>query len=86
VAKERTRYQEQIIRRYYRNLDAMRAQRLQELVGDVYLATTEKRRATLWAKAGELLAASGMPPAEVEAIVAARDAEALAMAVQDKTP
>jgi hypothetical protein len=86
VAKERTRYQEQIIRRYYRNLDAMRAQRLQELVGDVYLATTEKRRTTLWAKAGELLAASGMPPAEVEAIVAARDVEALAMAVQEKAP
>jgi hypothetical protein len=85
VAQERTRYQEGIIRRYYRNLDAVRAQRLQELVGDIFLATTEKRRVTLWIKAGEILAATGMPPADVSALVAARDIEALAAVVNERT-
>ena len=85
MAQERTKYQEGIIRRYYRNLDAVRAQRLQELVGDIFLATTEKRRTTLWAKAGEILTSTGMPAADVGAIVQARDIEALAAAVNERT-
>jgi len=85
VAQERTRYQEGIIRRYYRNLDSMRAQRLQELVGDIFLATAEKKRVTLWAKAGEILAGIGMPAPDVQALVAARDIEALAAVVNERT-
>lgn len=85
MAQERTRYQEGIIRRYYRNLDAVRAQRLQELVGDIFLATTEKRRATLWTKAGEILTSTGMPALDVSALVAARDIEALAAVVNERT-
>lgn len=85
MPSERSRYQEGIIRRYYRNLDALRLQRLQDLVADIFLATTEKRRATLWAKAGEILASTGMPPAEVEALVAARDVEALAAVVSQRS-
>jgi hypothetical protein len=84
MAQERTRYQESVIRRYYRNLDAMRAQRLQELVGDIFLATTEKKRATLWTKAGELLAATGLPAPDVQALVAARDIETLAAVVNER--
>jgi hypothetical protein len=85
VAADRTRYQEGIIRRYYRNLDALRLQRLQDLVADIFLATTEKRRASLWTKAGEILASTGMPPAEVEALVAAHDVEALAAVVNQRS-
>jgi hypothetical protein len=84
VAQERTRYQESVIRRYYRNLDAMRAQRLQELVGDIFLAGSEKKRAALWSKAGELLAAAGLPASDVQALVAARDIETLAAVVNER--
>ncbi|MFM8980553.1 MAG: hypothetical protein ACKOSS_08845 [Planctomycetia bacterium] len=85
MAGERTRYQEGIIRRYYRNLDALRAQRLQDLVGDIYLASSEKRRVALWAKAGELLAATGMPADELQQVLAARDIEALAAVVNARS-
>jgi hypothetical protein len=85
MAGDRTRYQEGIIRRYYRNLDALRLQRLQDLVADIFLATTEKKRATLWAKAGEILASTGMPPADVAALLASRDVEALASVVNQRS-
>ncbi|MFM8385245.1 MAG: hypothetical protein ACKOCB_00290 [Planctomycetia bacterium] len=85
MAGERTRYQEAIIRRYYRNLDTLRAQRLEQLVGDIFLATTEKRRASLWAKAGELLAATGMPADELKQVLDARDLEALAAVVNARS-
>jgi len=85
MAGERTRYQEAIIRRSYRNLDTLRAQRLEQLVGDIFLATTEKRRASLWAKAGELLAATGMPSDELKQVLDARDLEALAAVVNARS-
>jgi hypothetical protein len=84
MAQERSKYQQKAIRNYYRNLDAIRAQRLQELVADIFLATTEKKRATLWARAGEILAASQMPIEELEALLHARDIEALAAVVNER--
>ena len=84
MAKERTRYQEKAIRNYYRNLDAIRAQRLQDLVAEIFLATTEKKKAALWARAGEILAATQMPTEELEALMHARDIEALAAVVNER--
>lgn len=84
MAQERTRHQEKIIRNYYRNLDAIRAQRLQDLVAEIFLAGSEKKRATLWARAGEILAGTGMPAADVAALLAARDVETLATIVNQR--
>lgn len=81
MAQERSRYQDKIIRNYYRNLDAIKAQRLQDLVAEIFLAGSEKKRATLWARAGEILAGTGMPPEDVAALLKARDIEALAAVV-----
>ena len=78
MAKSYTAHQQRIIRNYYRNLDAIRAQRLQELVTELWLAGTEKKRDRLWARAQELLEKGDAPPAEVAAILAKRDVEALA--------
>lgn len=55
MAKNLTAYQQQIVRRWYANFEAGRAQRLADLVSEIWLATTEKRRATLWEKAGKIL-------------------------------
>ena len=38
-----TPYQQKIIKRYYNNQDAIQAQRLAELVGELYLSTGKKR-------------------------------------------
>lgn len=81
MAQERSRYQDKIIRNYYRNLDAIKAQRLQDLVAEIFLASSEKKRATLWGRAGEILASTGMPPPDVDTLVKARDIEALAAVV-----
>ena len=78
MAKERTPHQQKIIRNYYRNLDAIRAQRLQELVGELWLAETDKKRDRLWARTRDLLERGDAPPAEVAAILERRDVEALA--------
>jgi len=81
MAKQYTAHQQRIIRGYYRNLDAIRAQRLQELVTELWLAETEKKRERLWTRAQELLEKGDAAPAEVDAILAKRDVEALAWLV-----
>ncbi len=40
---ERTKYQQQVIRRYYQNRDSISLQRVQELVTDLYLSEGKKR-------------------------------------------
>lgn len=41
---ERTKYQEKIIKSYYRNRDGIAEQRVQELITDLYLAEGKKRQ------------------------------------------
>jgi hypothetical protein len=80
--RDYTPYQRRAIRNFYKNQDAIGAQRLAEIVTEIYLATTEKKRASLWSRAQEILLRAGVPPAEVEKVVAARDGEALARLAQ----
>ncbi len=80
--RDHTPYQRKVIQRYYRNQDAAKGQRLQEIVSDLYLATTPKKRETLWARTEELLAHAGVPAAEASRIVSSRNVEALAQVVQ----
>jgi hypothetical protein len=76
--REYTPYQRKAIRNYYRNEAARKEQRLGEIVSEIWLATTPKRRDALWAKAHDLLLANGVPAAEADRITTARDVEALA--------
>ena len=74
-------HQQKLIRRYYANLDTIRTQRLGELVTDIYLAASPKRRASLWDRAAKLLLNKDTPAEEraaIEALLAAEDVEALA--------
>jgi hypothetical protein len=85
VAGERSKHQDRIIRSYYRNLDDIRTQRLSDLVGEVWLATTEKKKASLWARAAGLLVSGGMDADEAARIVRERDVEALAKAAERRS-
>ena len=85
MAEERSRHQDKIIRNYYRKLGDIRNQRLSDLVGEIWLATTEKKRTSLWARAGDLLAATGMAAEEAQRIVTKRDVEALAKAAEERS-
>ncbi len=73
-----TPYQQKIVRNYYKNQGAIREQSLADLVGDVYLATTEAKKASLWARADKLLEVLGVPASRRIAIVEKRDVNALA--------
>ncbi len=50
MAKEYSAYQKDVISNYYKNLDAIKLTRLQEMVTELYLAESETKRAKLWEK------------------------------------
>lgn len=77
-----SKYQETIIRNYYRNLDALLLQRLAEQVGDLYLAEG-KARARLWERVRANLLKLEVPPARVEHLVSSDNPELLARLVKE---
>ena len=81
MAKNYSAHQQRIIRNYYRNLDDIRAQRLQELVTELWLAESDRKRDSLWKRAATLLEKGDAAPAEVRHILETRDVEALAALV-----
>lgn len=56
----RSKYQEKIIKNYYRNRDAIAVQRAQELVGELYLTEGKKRKLT-WDRLCGHLEKAGLP-------------------------
>jgi hypothetical protein len=72
MAKERTAYQERIIRNYYKNHDDLMLQRLGELVTDLYLAEG-KARAKLWIRVGEILEKLNVSKAQVQHLVSSNN-------------
>jgi len=76
-------YQKDVIRRYYENRDQIDEQRLSELVTNLYLATSEKKKAQLWQRAEELMRRLNVPESRVEHIVRTADPAILAAVVED---
>jgi uncharacterized FlgJ-related protein len=78
-----SRHQSKIVKRYYENLDTIVATRLQEAVTGLYLAESDKKRASLWKKVKTQLDKTPADPAVVQAIVEDGDTERLAKLVND---
>ena len=78
-----SRHQQSIVKRYYKNLDTIVATRLQEAVTDLYLADSDKKRATLWKKVKTQLDKTPADPGMVQQIVEDGDTERLARLVND---
>lgn len=77
-----SRYQRGIVRRYYDNLDTIAANKLGELVGELYLALgDEKKSAKLWKSAEAALAKVATADKGVRAVLDKRDVEGLARLV-----
>jgi hypothetical protein len=70
--RDRTPYQQKIIKRYYQNYDAIQAQRLSELVTEVYLAEGKKRE-RIWKQIGAILTKLEFPAARVEHLLSKQD-------------
>ncbi len=82
---DRSEYQADVISRYYDNLDTIMLQKLGELVGQLYLADTDRLRDRLWQRAEKAIVRLKVPPAIIDHIMQKRDVEILAKNLQDWT-
>jgi hypothetical protein len=65
-------YQQKIIKRYYNNYDAIQAQRLAEMVTDLYLAEGKKRE-RLWTQVADALMKLKFPESRIQHLLQAKD-------------
>jgi phage-related protein len=76
-------YQLDVISNYYENLDAIMLQKLGELVTELYLADTQKKKDRLWERAHKAMLNLRIPPAIVAHIMEKKDVEILAKNLQE---
>jgi len=81
--KEYSSYQRDVISRYYDNLDVITLTRLQELVGELYLADSKAKQARLWDRAQKAMVRLKIKPAIIEHIMNKKDVVVLAKNVED---
>jgi hypothetical protein len=80
---EYSKHQKKIIERYYDQRDAIMLGKLQELVTDLYLADTDRKRDRLWERARAAMVNLKVKPGLMEHILTRRDPAILAQNVQD---
>jgi hypothetical protein len=81
--QEYTNYQRGIINRYYNQLDTISLVKLQELVSELYLADSDKKRERLWQRVQQALVRLKIPAPIAEHIMAKKDVEILAKNLQE---
>jgi hypothetical protein len=81
--QEYTNYQRGIINRYYNQLDTITLAKLQELVSELYLADSDKKRDRLWQRVGQAIGRLKVPPAIADHIMAQKNVEILAKNLQE---
>ncbi len=77
-----TPHQQKIVKRYYNNLDAVKLQRLQELVTELYLAEG-KKRTKYWNDAKKAMEQIGVPQSRIDVLVKEDKPEMLAELVKE---
>lgn len=76
--REYSKTQKKIIDRYYQHEDTIVAQRLGEIVSELFLAIgNDKKSNQLWTRAEKALAKSGLNKARVAQVLKDRDLEGL---------
>ncbi len=75
-----SRAQRGIVNRYYDNRDTIMAQKLAELVSELYLAEGKKAD-TLWKRVGTALKNTAVDPKRIDAMLESRDLAGLAAIV-----
>lgn len=83
MAKDFTRHQRGIVNRYYEHRDTIMATKLQEIVSELYLAETDKKREKLWERAEKALANLKANRGRVDKVLAERDVQGLAQLVTE---
>jgi hypothetical protein len=80
--REYSKFQQKVIKRYYDNRPEIDAERLSELVAELYLAS-EKKKPKLWETAKEIMLRLGTPQSRVDHVVKTADPVILAEVVKD---
>ena len=80
---ELSAHQKKIVERYYERKDEIMLTKLQELVTDLYLAETDKKRASLWDRAAKAMANLKVPQRIADHILTTKRPEVLARNVED---
>ncbi len=75
-------YQKGIVKRYYEHKDTIQANKLSEIVSDLWLAEDGPTKSKLWKRAEQILTSAGIKKSEVRPIVGKRDIKALGALVQ----
>jgi hypothetical protein len=81
--QEYSQHQKNIISQYYERLDTIMLTKLQELVTELYLADTAKKRDRLWERVHKAMTKLKTPASIIEHIMAKRDVEILANNLQE---
>ncbi len=79
---ERSKYQENIVKNYYKNFDGIQLQKLGEQITDLYLAEG-KARAGLWKKIVVTLEKLKIPKTRIEHLVKADNPAMLAKLLEE---
>ena len=81
--KEFSSYQKKVIDGYYQNLDSIMLQKISEIVTELYLADTDKKKARLWERAEKAMMKLNIPPQILEHIIQKKDVQILAKNLND---
>ncbi len=81
--RQYSKYQLKIINNYYKTAGERSLQSLQEIAAELYLATSEKKKALLWDRARKAMETLGVKPKTIEHIMASKKPEVLAEHVKD---
>ena len=82
MAKDLTRHQQKIVNRYYEHQDTIRAEKLSDLVADLWLCEDQAKATKLWGRAQVALMRAGCNAQQVANVVGKRDTEGLAKLVK----
>ena len=83
AAREHSPYQQELIKRYYANLPQSSLDKIAELVTELYLANSEKRRNQLWQRVAKAMKVIDVPDSIAEHILSKRDPAILAANLED---
>ena len=82
---EFSRQQKKIIDRYYDHRDAIMLAKLGEIVTELYLTESDRKRQTLWTRARKAMVNLKTPASIIEHLCEGQDIEALARNLRDWT-
>ena len=78
-----SKYQQDVISRYYDNLDVIMLGKIQEMVTELYLADSEAKQKRLWERAHKAMLKLKIKPNIIEHIMSKKDVTVLAKNLED---